>query len=60
MTDNHLQITLMLECDPAPPFRSGHPDVAEPRTVEAVRDAKKALLERRTAASRVAASRLKD
>jgi cyclohexyl-isocyanide hydratase len=31
------EITLQLEYDPAPPFRSGHPSVAEAETVETVR-----------------------
>jgi cyclohexyl-isocyanide hydratase len=30
-------IQLGLEYDPAPPFRCGHPDVAEPEIVAAVR-----------------------
>jgi cyclohexyl-isocyanide hydratase len=36
-------IQLFLEYDPAPPFRGGHPDVAEPEIVEA---AKRTLAER--------------
>jgi cyclohexyl-isocyanide hydratase len=32
------QIQLGIEYDPDPPFRSGHPDVAEPEVVAAVRD----------------------
>lgn len=32
-------IQLFLEYDPAPPFRGGHPDVAEPEIVEAARRA---------------------
>jgi cyclohexyl-isocyanide hydratase len=53
-------IQLMLEYDPAPPFRSGHPDVADPKTVEMVRAAAKAMLERRKATATLAASRLKN
>jgi cyclohexyl-isocyanide hydratase len=53
-------IQLMLEYDPAPPFRSGHPDVADPKTVEAVREAAKAMLERRKATATLATSRLKN
>jgi cyclohexyl-isocyanide hydratase len=51
-------IQLMLEYDPAPPFRSGHPDVADAHTVEAVREMAKAMLERRKITATLAASRL--
>lgn len=52
------RMQLMLEYDPAPPFRSGHPDVADAATVEAVRDMAQAMLVRRRAVSVEAAQRL--
>jgi cyclohexyl-isocyanide hydratase len=42
------QIQLGIEYDPSPPFRSGHPDVAEPAIVSAVRGRLRELIEKRT------------
>lgn len=52
------RMQLMLEYDPAPPFRSGHPDVANAATVEAVRLLAQPMLTRRRAVSVEAAQRL--
>ncbi|KWT74695.1 MULTISPECIES: DJ-1/PfpI family protein [unclassified Variovorax] len=49
---------LLLEYDPAPPFRSGHPDVADASVVEAVRALAQPMLARRRAVSLEAARRL--
>lgn len=46
------RVQLKLEYDPAPPFRSGHPSVAEPAIVEAVKLAFSERIERRAAALR--------
>jgi cyclohexyl-isocyanide hydratase len=43
------QIQLGIEYDPAPPFRSGHPDVAEPKIVAAVRARMRDLIDQRAA-----------
>ncbi|MGH7435792.1 MAG: DJ-1/PfpI family protein, partial [Polyangiaceae bacterium] len=43
------RVQLALEYDPAPPFRSGHPRVAEPAVVEAVKRAFAERLEKRSA-----------
>ena len=51
-------VQLMLEYDPAPPFRSGHPSVAEEQTVQAVRQMAAKMLERRKEAAVRAAARL--
>jgi hypothetical protein len=40
-------IQLGLEYDPAPPFRAGHPDVAEPEIVEAARGRMEPLVAQR-------------
>lgn len=53
------KIQLMLEYDPAPPFRSGHPNVAEAQTVQAVRSMAAKMLERRKQTATMAADRLK-
>jgi cyclohexyl-isocyanide hydratase len=42
------QIQLGIEYNPAPPFRSGHPDVAEPEIVVTVRARLRDLIEQRT------------
>lgn len=42
------QIQLGIEYDPAPPFRSGHPDLADPAIVAAVRARLRDLIEQRT------------
>jgi len=41
-------IQLGLEYDPAPPFASGHPDVADPALVEEIRSRLRARLDRDT------------
>ena len=41
------EIQLGLEYNPDPPFRSGHPDVAEPAVVDTVRTKLHQLLDRR-------------
>ncbi len=51
-------IQLMLEYDPAPPFRSGHPSVADAETIEAVQTAAKAMLDRRRESAMLAVARL--
>jgi cyclohexyl-isocyanide hydratase len=48
-TDVAERAQLMLEYDPAPPFASGHPRVAKPATVEAVRRAVAERLQERRA-----------
>ncbi len=53
------RIQLFLEYDPAPPFDSGSPRTATAEVVQGVRDRSAAMLERRWAASRRAAERLK-
>lgn len=45
------KLQLMLEYDPAPPFESGHPRVADPATVGAVREMAAGMLARREAVS---------
>ena len=52
------QLQLMLEYDPAPPFRSGHPSVADAGTVDAVRAQAGAMLARRRAVCLAAVQRL--
>ena len=42
-------LQLLMEYDPAPPFRSGHPDVADVGTVDAVRQLAAGMLEKRRA-----------
>lgn len=49
---------LLLEYDPAPPFRSGHPDVADAGIVEAVRVLAEPMLARRHAVCLEAVQRL--
>jgi cyclohexyl-isocyanide hydratase len=52
-------IQLNMEYDPEPPFRSGHPDVADPALVEATRlRLRRTLDERRAQAERAVARRL--
>ena len=51
-------VQLLLEYNPAPPFRSGHPDVADAATVAAVRQMAAKMLERRKEAATLAAGRL--
>jgi cyclohexyl-isocyanide hydratase len=53
------RIQLFLEYDPAPPFQSGSPRTAPAPVVQAVREWAGPMLERRWAASRRAAERLK-
>jgi cyclohexyl-isocyanide hydratase len=53
------RIQLFLEYDPAPPFDSGSPRTASAPLVQGVRDWAAKMLERRWAASRRAAERLK-
>ena len=53
------RIQLFLEYDPAPPFDSGSPRTATAEVVQGVRERSAAMLERRWAASRRAAERLK-
>ena len=53
------RIQLFMEYDPAPPFDSGSPLTASPAVVQGVRDKAATMLERRWAASRRAADRLK-
>lgn len=53
------RIQLFLEYDPAPPFDSGSPRTAAAPLVQSVRDWAAKMLERRWAASRRAAERLK-
>lgn len=45
------RLQLMLEYDPAPPFQSGHPSVADQATVAAVREMAGPMLQRREAVS---------
>jgi cyclohexyl-isocyanide hydratase len=51
------RLQLLMEYDPAPPFRSGHPSVAEPHTVAAVRQMAAGMLAQREATARAAAAR---
>jgi cyclohexyl-isocyanide hydratase len=51
------RLQLMLEYDPAPPFSSGHPSVADRATVAAVQEMAGAMLKRREAVSAAAARR---
>ena len=53
------KIQLLLEYDPAPPFPSGHPRVADEGTVEAVKALAQPMLARRGAVSLEAARRLR-
>ncbi len=53
------RIQLFLEYDPAPPFDSGSPRTASAAIVQGVRERSATMLERRWAASRRAAERLK-
>jgi cyclohexyl-isocyanide hydratase len=53
------RIQLFLEYDPAPPFDSGSPRTASAAVVQGVRERSATMLERRWAASRRAAARLK-
>ena len=53
------RIQLFLEYDPAPPFQSGSPHTAPAAIVKGVREWAAGMLERRWAASRRAAERLK-
>lgn len=52
------RLQLMLEYDPAPPFRSGHPSVADAETVAAVKQMAQGMLVRREAVCVAAARRL--
>ncbi len=52
------EMQLMMEYDPAPPFRSGHPAVADVRTVESVKRLAAGMLEQRRAVCLEAARRL--
>lgn len=52
------KMQLMLEYDPAPPFHSGHPRVAQAGTVEAVRQLAQPMLARRRAVCLEAAQNL--
>jgi cyclohexyl-isocyanide hydratase len=54
------KMQLWLEYDPAPPFRSGHPRVADAATVEDVRQLAKPMLERRRALCEEAVSRMRE
>lgn len=51
------RLQLLMEYDPAPPFRSGHPSVAEPGTVAAVREMAAGMLARREETARAAVAR---
>jgi cyclohexyl-isocyanide hydratase len=51
-------LQLLLEYDPAPPLRSGHPDVADDGTIAAARAMAAGMLERRRATTALAAARL--
>jgi cyclohexyl-isocyanide hydratase len=51
-------LQLLLEYDPAPPFDSGHPRVAAPELVQAVRTMTHKMLQERLTVSRRAAGRL--
>jgi cyclohexyl-isocyanide hydratase len=53
------RIQLFLEYDPAPPFNSGSPGSAPARVVQGVRESAANMLERRWAASRRAAEKLR-
>jgi cyclohexyl-isocyanide hydratase len=48
------RLQLLMEYDPAPPFRSGHPSVADAGTVEAVRKMAAGMLAQREATARAA------
>jgi cyclohexyl-isocyanide hydratase len=50
------RVQLMIEYDPAPPFRSGHPSVASPALVETVKRDLAETFARRRALLREAAS----
>jgi cyclohexyl-isocyanide hydratase len=52
------EIQLAMEYDPAPPFTSGHPRIAEPATVARFRERIRARQEKRAAVVREAARRL--
>ena len=52
------QIQLAMEYAPAPPFRAGHPEVADAAVVEAFNDLARPMLEARRAAVARAAARL--
>jgi cyclohexyl-isocyanide hydratase len=53
------RIQLMLEYNPAPPFAAGHPSVAEPEVVEAVRGQGAGYLDSRWALARRAAEAMR-
>ena len=53
------RIQLMLEYNPAPPFAAGHPSVAEPDVVQAVRDQGAAYVDARWALTRRAAEAMR-
>lgn len=52
------KMQLFMEYDPAPPFRSGHPRVAEAKTVEEVKTLAQPMIERRREICAAAATRL--
>jgi cyclohexyl-isocyanide hydratase len=54
------RIQLMMEYNPAPPFQAGHPSVADPAVVTAVRAQGAAYLDDRWAIARRAAAAMKD
>jgi cyclohexyl-isocyanide hydratase len=51
-------VELALEYDPQPPFAAGSPRTASPEAVQSLRERSRPLIERRLAASKVAAERL--
>lgn len=53
-------IQLTIEYDPAPPFKSGHPSVAHPETVERVTRSRQAIQSRRLEQARKIASTFHD
>jgi cyclohexyl-isocyanide hydratase len=54
------RIQLMLEYNPAPPFRAGHPSVADPAVVAAVRAQGASYLDERWALARRAAAAMRE
>jgi cyclohexyl-isocyanide hydratase len=52
------RVQLSMEYNPAPPFRAGHPDTADPEVVRAVQDRARPMLDRRREAVARAAANL--
>ena len=52
------RLQLFMEYDPAPPFRSGHPRVAEPHTVQQVKEMAQGMIAKRRVICGEAAKRV--